>query len=126
MVGINSLQFYSTDDMFLRDHLARLVEPGGQIGAIIPGFIAEFAGGVPDSVAPDWGPALYNWHSAAWWRWHWEKTGPVRVETADNLENGDGFGLFKEREEVMGDSELCRRDEGRHVTFVRLAARKIR
>ena len=124
VIGVNSLQFYGTDDIYLRDHLIRLVDPGKRFGIIVPGWRREFEA-VPESIAPDWGPALYNWHSAGWWRWHLEKTGLVEVELADGMDEGDGFGLFYSWERVIGDSELCRRDGGENVTFVRLVARKL-
>jgi SAM-dependent methyltransferase len=124
IVSINSVQFYGTDDGYLEQHLAKLVKPGGQIGIIVPGWQQELVGHVPESVAPDWGSGLHNWHSAAWWRWHWEKTGLVDIELADNLPEGEGFAIFLRWEEVVGDSYLCRRDGGQNVTFVRVVARR--
>lgn len=124
VLSINSVQYYGTDDMYCNDCLVDKVKPGGPIGLILPGFRRELDGQVPPSIAPDWGPALHNWHSAAWWRWHLEKTGLVDIELADNLPDNEGFNIFLRWEQLIGDSTLCQRDGGEHVTFVRVVARR--
>jgi SAM-dependent methyltransferase len=125
IVSINALQYFATDDMYIRQHLARLVPIGAPIGAVVPGFRRELHGTLPAAVLPHWGPALYNWHAASWWAWHWEKTGQLRVRVADELDDGEGYAVFRRWEEVIGDSTLCLDDRGENVTFVRVVADRV-
>ena len=68
---------------------------------------------------------------AAWWRRHWQRSGVVDVEVADQLE--DGWRLWLRWEEVRlaldGDAprevaDMLRADTGRHLGFVRSVARR--
>src|SRR5690606_6894121 len=67
---------------------------------------------------------------AAWWRRHWQRSGVVDVEVADQLE--DGWRLWLRWEEVRlaldsdaprGVADMLRADAGRHLGFVRVIAR---
>lgn len=128
VVSINSFQFYATDDEYLRNCLIGCVKPGSQIGFVAPGLYDEFTGDVPDYLETVWNPSFFNWHSAAWWRWHWEKTRLVRAELADNFPDREGFGIFWRWEEIMDrqdEPRLVHIDNGRNITFVRVIARRI-
>lgn len=125
VVSINSVQFYGTDDLYFKDHLVKLVKPGGQIGMIVPGLYSEFTGPVPDHIRSFWKADYFNWHSPGWWRWHWEKTGCAEVELADTLPEKEGYRLFRRFGEVMNPSDsLIAADEGRNISFVRVIARR--
>src|SRR3954464_575242 len=74
IVSIDSFFYYGTDDLYLNS-LARLVKPGGQIGIAGAGLMREIDGPVPDHLREWWEPAMWCFHTAAWWRQHWERAG---------------------------------------------------
>lgn len=126
IVSVNSLQFFATDDIYLSKHFVHLVKPGGQIGSVLPGVYHELESGVPDYLKPYWDPEFWSYHSAAWWRNHWLKTGEARVETADNLPEQDGCEIFANWGIALGKPtpSLLSVDNGRNFTFIRVVARR--
>jgi hypothetical protein len=125
VISLNVLQFFGTDDLYLGWKLLPKVKSGGQLGVVVPGLLNEFEHGIPDYLQPFWHPDLLSWHSPAWWRQHWAKTGLVDMETADNFEDGEGWRIFILWAQVMKREQgLLSTDGGRHISFVRLIARK--
>ena len=88
VVSIDSYFYYGTDDTYL-DYLARLIKPGGQLGIAGAGLMREIDGPIPEPVAA-WWQQDRPWclHSAGWWRRHWERTGILNVELADDMDDG--------------------------------------
>lgn len=125
VVSINSVQYYGTDDLYLAGQLIKMVKPGGQIGIVVPGLLRELDGEVPEEIRPYWDQPFFAWHSPAWWRRHWDKTGLVDVEVADTLADGEGYTVFVTWETVMRNTQrLVAQDGGRNISFVRLVARR--
>jgi len=125
VVGINCLQFFGTDDYYLHKRLVNLVKPGGQIGMVVPGILEEFDGLVPDYLQPFWQPDFYSWHSPAWWRLHWLRTGMVEVELCDTFPDGEGYHIFRRFEQAVSEGDkMITLDGGRNITFVRIVARR--
>lgn len=128
---VNSLFYFATDDLYLKHHLIPRVKPSGQIGSVVPGFYNEFEGDLPDSLPEHlrqyWENCmLYTWHSADWWRRHWLKTNLVKIETVDNFDNKEGYQTYLDWERIIGyPQKIAEDDEGRHITFSRLVARRI-
>ncbi|MFI5732721.1 SAM-dependent methyltransferase [Kribbella sp. NPDC051587] len=85
LVSIGAYHYFGTDDLYL-GYYSRFVKRGGQIGIVQPGLTEE--GDPPPHLTPYWKWDFCAWHSAAWWRRHWEKTGLVDVEVADLLPEG--------------------------------------
>jgi len=134
VISVDSYHYYGTDDAYL-PCFARLLKPGGQIGIVVPGLLAELDGEVPAYLKPFWEPDFWTFHSVAWWRRHWQQTNLVEIEIADNLP--EGWAIWKKWEDVMraaeankpgreGDLELLTADNGRNLCFVRLVARKLK
>ncbi len=138
IVSIDSYQYYGTDDMYLK-YVLRFLRKGGAIGIVVPGLTAEFKSGVPEyltrrqkSGAVFWDPAeCFSFHTPAWWRNHWEKTGLVDVEHAGLIE--DGWRLWLSWEEARdgggfsgfpSDAEAIREDAGKHLGFAVVVGRK--
>ncbi len=130
MVSLDAYHYFGTDDLYL-DYYAQFVKPGGQIGIVVPGLRHECTDGLPDHLAPYWEPAFWSFHSPAWWRRHWERTGPVTVDVADLVPNGWQHWLTWL--EVAADhgyrsdpqeAEMLRIDTGRNLGFTRLLARR--
>ncbi|MGI8572718.1 MAG: SAM-dependent methyltransferase [Solirubrobacteraceae bacterium] len=137
-VCIDAYHYFGTDDLYLSEHLLQLVRPGGSIGMVVPGLASEFEGAAPDHLASQWkdNPEFWSFHSPAWWRRHWERTGPVEVEVADLITDGWRHWLNWDEatleldcvpEEIAsfvpGWIETISADEGRNLGFARLLAR---
>ena len=134
LVSLDAYHYFGTDDLYL-DQCARYVRPGGPIGIIVPGLREEFTAGVPEHLKPYWEPALWSFHSPAWWRAHWEKSGAVEVERADLLPNGwqhwlrwlevcETYGYPEGYPDDATEAEMLRADAGRTLGFTRVVARR--
>jgi SAM-dependent methyltransferase len=85
---IDAYYYFGTDDTYL-NYLARFVKPGRQIGMAGAGLMQEIDGPLPETIREWWRQDLpWGFHSAAWWRRHWEKTGIVDLELADTMPDG--------------------------------------
>ncbi len=131
VVSVDAYHYFGTDEMYLGWHLLKHVRPGGQIGVVAPGLREEIAGEVPEHLRPYWSWEFWTFHSPAWWRRHWEKTGLVTVERADWLEGGWEAWLrwdeYAYQQGVATDSteaEMLRADGGRWLGFTRVVGRK--
>ncbi|WP_350279676.1 SAM-dependent methyltransferase [Kribbella sp. HUAS MG21] len=82
--SIGAYHYFGTDDLYL-GYCANFVKPGGQLGIVQPGPTEEYEELPPPHLESYWKWDFCAWHSAAWWRRHWEKTGLVTVEHADRL-----------------------------------------
>jgi SAM-dependent methyltransferase len=125
----DSYIYFGTDDLYL-DYLRQFVKPGGQIGITVPGFMRELKGRLPEHILPFWAQECWTWHTAAWWRWHWERTGLVVNISADALAEGWKLWLQwkKARAKVEGenpsllsDIQVLEVDRGRYMGFIRMA-----
>lgn len=129
IVSLDAYHYFGTDDLYLGWHLAKLAKPGAQIGVVVPGLVNELGGNIPDHLKPYWEPDFSTFHSAAWWRDHWEKSRSVSVEVADMIENGwkhwaafqDVCGAKSQPDSAGAqEAEMLRTDAGRNLGFVRL------
>ena len=126
VVSIDSYVYYGTDDLYT-NYLARFVAPGGQIGIVGSGLVAEFDGPVPEHLASWWEPSLACLHSAAWWRRHWERSGVLDVEVADTMP--DGWRRWLDWQHAASpdnttEIEAIETDAGRHLGYVRAVGRR--
>jgi SAM-dependent methyltransferase len=127
IVSIDSYMYYGTDDMYLAD-LARFVKPGGTIGIAGAGLMQEMDDGVPDHLQAWWAqerPTCF--HSADWWRRHWQRSGIVDVELADSLEGGWQFWRDWLKLVAPGnvtEIEMLEADAGRTLGYVRTVCRR--
>lgn len=136
IVSIDAYHYFGTDDLYLPT-LTRLLKPGGRIGIVVPAVPEEMRGvEPPEHLKPHWDPAFWSFHSPAWWRRHWTRSGAVAVETADWLEDGwkewllwcdvvaeespEEFHVRMSRE----NADLLRADRGRTLGFARVVGRK--
>lgn len=123
VVCINSYQFYGTADTYLQWYLANLIKPGGQIGVIVPGLIAEYGYQIPEYLKDSWEPDMYYYHCPDWWRWMFERTGLFESVFVDDLD-GDGNRLMKNWECIMQRVNLLRTENGKNFTWLRIVAKK--
>jgi SAM-dependent methyltransferase len=127
IVSIDSFFYYGTDDLYLND-LARFVKPGGPVGIAGAGLMREIDGPVPVHLQ-EWWKQDRPWcfHSAAWWRRHWERTGILDVEVADDLPDGWRFWvdwLKLIAPENVTEIRAVEADAGRHLGYVRAVGRR--
>lgn len=130
LVSLDAYHYFGTDDLYLSRY-ARLVQPGGQIGIVVPGLREEFDGGLPEHLVAYWPPDCWSFHSPAWWRRHWERSGLVAVERADLLHDGWEHWLrWLDVAQAAGypsneqEAAMLRADAGRNLGFTRVVARR--
>jgi len=126
IVGIDSFIYYGTDDLYL-NYLARFVKPGGTVGMAGAGLVREIEGALPEHLREWWTQDLWCLHSAAWWRWHWERTGIMEIELADTLP--DGWQLWLDWQRAVApdnaaEIKALEADRGRYLGYVRLVGRR--
>jgi hypothetical protein len=87
---------------------------------------------LPEHLAPYWEPDFWSFHSPDWWRRHWERSGAVRVESADLVLHG--WQQWLTWLEVCGrygyptsarEAEMVRIDAGRTLGFSRVTSRRL-
>lgn len=127
-VSLDAYHYFGTSDLYL-DYFAKFLKPGAPFGIVVPGLVEEFDD-VPAHLAPYWEPAFWSFHTPAWWRRHFERSGVVEVERADLVPGGaDQWLLWLETcattDHLMSESELemLRTDRGRALGFARITAR---
>jgi SAM-dependent methyltransferase len=128
IVSIDSFMYYGTDDLYL-GHLARFVKPGGQVGIALSGLTREIDGKVPEHLGPFWTPEVWCLHSAAWWRRHWERTGIVEIDVADDMPDGWRRWLDWQRAiapDNVAEIRALEADQGKTLSYVRVVARRRR
>ena len=138
LVSLDAYHYFGTDDLYLGSYFAPLVRPGGQIGIVVPGLVRDFRD-PPEHLARFWTreSELWSFHSPAWWRRHWQKTGLVDMEVAELIRNGWQHWLTWDEaslelgfvpEHFAADLpewiEMIRKDAGRNVGLVRVVARR--
>ncbi|WP_143590042.1 methyltransferase domain-containing protein, partial [Streptomyces africanus] len=136
IVSVDAYQYFGTNDLYLPG-LTRLLKPGGRIGVVVPALREEIDGvEPPEHLRPYWEPGFWCFHTAAWWRRHWTRSGAVEVETADWLE--DGWRDWLRWSEVVAEehtdefhirmagrsAEMLRLDQGGTLGFVRVVGRR--
>lgn len=126
IVSIDSFPYYGTDEHYL-NYLARFVKPGGVIGIAGAGFMGELEGTIPDSLKAWWEPSMWWFHSAAWWRRHWEQTGILDIELADSMP--EGWRLWLEWQMTVApenhvEIHALESDQGSCLGYVRAIGRR--
>jgi SAM-dependent methyltransferase len=126
IVSIDSFYYYGTDDLYL-NYLAHFVKPGGPIAIAGAGLVQEIEGPLPDHLREWWTQDLWGFHSAAWWRRHWERTGIVDVELADTMM--DGWRVWLDWHNAVApdnatEIKAVEADGGRYLGYIRLIGRR--
>jgi SAM-dependent methyltransferase len=134
IVSIDAYHYFGTDDLYL-GYLARYLRPRGRLGIVVPTMAAELGEEVPAHLRPYWDWEFCSFHTPAWWRHHWTKSGWVEVETADAMEGGASLwlqwadacaekGPAPWKEAMAKEAEMLRIDAGATFGFARVVAYK--
>jgi SAM-dependent methyltransferase len=137
IVSLDSYQYYGTDDLYL-PYFHKFLRPGGQIGIVVPGLAREIEGTVPEHLtkprvggSPFWTDECWCFHTADWWRRHWDKLSVVKDVAADLLPDGVKYWLQYEkacREAgtliFPSEEETLEADAGRYLALIRMTGRR--
>ncbi len=131
MVSIDAYHYFGTDDLYLESHLAGLLKPGGHLGIVVPGLVEELTSTEPpEHLRNYWEPALFSFHSPAWWKRHWERSRLVDVELADLMPDGWRHWMASDLSwsEHLGkpsdEADMLALDQGRTLGLTRMVARR--
>jgi ubiquinone/menaquinone biosynthesis C-methylase UbiE len=122
-VCINTYQFYGVAETDLAEHFARLVQPGGQIGIVLPGLFEECSYPIPEYIKKLREPAIQFYHCSDWWRVIFQETGFFTDVFTDDMD-GDGNRLMRNWERIMQQENLMRTEYGKHFTWIRIVANR--
>jgi cyclopropane fatty-acyl-phospholipid synthase-like methyltransferase len=119
-----------TDDLYL-NYLARFVKPHGLVGIAGASVIQDIVGAdVPEHLRGWWTQdQAWCFHSASWWRRHWEQSGIVDIEVADAMPDGWQRWLDWHRAVAPNNREeiqTLETDRGRYLGYVRMIGRRRR
>lgn len=137
IVSIDAYTYFGTDDLYL-GYIVRYLRAGGVLAIVVPGLTQELGSAPPphllkaqDNGKVFWEPDCWCFHSADWWRRHWQRPGLVEVTLCDMLEDGwrhwarheraveaSGLGAFPSHAQALED------DRGQTLGFVRAIARR--
>jgi len=127
---IDSYIYFGQEDTIL-ENILKYLRPNGKIGIICPGYMKDVSDGVPDYLIKFLGDELWTWQTLSWWKNHWEKTGLVTIDLADNVQNG--FSLWLQWEEIRNklninrhpeEIDIFKKDKGDYMGFIRIVATK--
>ncbi len=126
VISVDAYQYFGTDDLYLTQYLLPFLKTGASLGLAVPGLKMEWDR-VPDYLKPHWELEMHGFHSALWWKHHWEKTGLVKVEYSESETHLDRYWrswLDSGNPYVEGDAALV--EAGRNdLVFVFQTAHKI-
>lgn len=131
IVSLDAYHYFGTADLYL-GYVTDFVKTGGQIGIVVPSLLQE-PDEVPPHLLPFWEWEFWSFHSPEWWRRHWAKTGKVRVDHADAIEDGWRDWLqFNDltapamtgwlAEAAAREHDMLEADRGRHLGLARIVA----
>lgn len=123
---VDSFPYFGTDDLYL-NYLAQFVKVGGPLAIAGAGLVQDIEGAVPAHLREFWSIDFWAFHSAAWWRRHWERTGIVEIELADSFP--DGWQLWRDWQRTVAPDNAAEinaveTDAGRHLGYIRLIGRR--
>lgn len=125
ILSVDAYHYFGTDDLYV-EYLTRFLAPDGQLGIVCPAFRREIEEDVPDYLQERYHHQQWHtFHTAEWWRRHWEKTSAVKVSSADLIPEGWEIWRGSAEDPGMGpDTEVIEADQGALLTFSRMVGRK--
>jgi SAM-dependent methyltransferase len=126
IVCVDSFPYFGTDDLYL-NYLAHFVKPDCPIAIAGAGLMQEIDGAIPDHLQAWWTQDFFAFHSLAWWRRHWERTGILEITLAGTFP--DGWQLWLEWQRAVApdnttEIQAVETDAGRYLGYLRLVGRR--
>lgn len=131
IVSVDAYQYFGTADLYL-GYVIDFLKKECQIGAVMPAMLQD-PDEVPAHLGPFWESEFCCFHGPEWWRRHWTKTGKVRVDCADAVE--DGWRDWLRFNDITAPTvtgwradaaarthDMLEADRGRHLGFSRIVA----
>ncbi len=86
IVSVDSYMYFGTDERFT-PYISQFLKSGGHIGIVDICFSKEinYLMEVPDFMRTDFQDKWYYVHSLEWWRKLWQRTGHLKIKTADKV-----------------------------------------
>jgi SAM-dependent methyltransferase len=131
IVCIDAYEYFGTADSYLA-YITSFLKPGGQLGIATPAMTREIRdlGYIPEHIKQLVGWEAIAWHTADWWRFHWEITELVEVTSARLQESGWHDWLtwahaISDRNGTHDPTvEMLEKDQGEYLSFALVTARK--
>ena len=128
VIAIDSYQYYGADELYFPCTLSPLVKEGGQFGIVVPGLVREFENGYPETMKSFWTGELFSFHSAAWWRALWEKTGVADITSCYNIPDPKSIWLpwaqWSKEHLAFNDVEFLNADTNNELALIAMTAVK--
>lgn len=128
VISVDSYHYYGADESYFPGVFAKLVKPDGQLGIVVPGLTREFDKGYPETMKEFWNEEMFTFHSGAWWRHLWEKTGLAEItacyDIADPKDIWRPWAIWSKEHLKFNDEEFINADTGDDIALIVMAARK--
>ena len=115
IVSIDSYQYYGTNEIYLH-YISKYLKTGGQIGIVSPGLTHEIGNNIPEKYQEYWEEDWCTFHSPSWWKEHFEKCKFLKVNIADNLQNG--WEIWSKWELLY--KEYSKRDKNKYLELMEM------
>ena len=127
-ISVDSYHYYGADELYFPCTFSEFVKPGGQFAIAIPGTVNEYEDGYPQTMKSFWKGELFSFHSAAWWRKLWEKTGLVDIVSCYNIPDPKSiwlpWGYWAKEHLGFDDVEFLEADTENQIALIALSAVK--
>jgi SAM-dependent methyltransferase len=83
VVSVDTYHYFGTSDLYI-GYITRFLAPGGQLAIAVPSVRRELRelGGIPDHIRTGASWEALSFHTADWWRFHWDQSRLVTVTAA--------------------------------------------
>ena len=126
IVCVDAYIYFGQEETYLKNIL-RFLRPGGKIGMIVPGYVKDTTGEIPDYIPKFLGDELWTWQTLSWWKNLWEKDGSVTLDVADILPRGCDLWLRYDTARLstgncrsLDETDIMREDNGEYIGFIRM------
>jgi SAM-dependent methyltransferase len=83
IVSVDTYHYFGTADLYI-GYITKFLAPGGQLAIAVPSVRRELRelGGIPDHIRTGASWEALSFHTADWWRFHWDQSRLVTVTAA--------------------------------------------
>lgn len=89
IISVDSFHYFGTSDLYI-GYISKFLKPGGALAVASPGAVVEprALGGLPHHVRRLAGWEALSFHTAEWWRFHWEQSQQVVISSTRSQPEG--------------------------------------